>query len=136
VDDFGFDDAELDDADLVPARVNDKRSYYGYYLAVMQDRIKHQAEYISRAPSRQHFVDSIRLIHKHMDDADELLALRDSRGELAGSGSIVDGLVPATGGSSIRIPSKGERQSKRRRGRQPKRPKVHDDEYTYSRTHT
>ena len=114
--DADFDFAELgEEANLIPLRVKNRTSYYGFFTSVMQDRLKAQAEMIGRAPSREEFIKSFRMIQDLMDEGDAILATRHARQSLKGSGSIVDGLVPVGGGSKKRILSRGEAVSSKRK---------------------
>ena len=92
---FDFADAELgdvlsSDTKLIPSRVNDKRTYYAYFLAVMRERMQTQADLCSRAPTREHFITSLRLITELMDQGKNILEARNATPESAsGSASAV-----------------------------------------------
>ena len=114
--DFDFADTELgEEANLIPLRVKNRKSYYGFFTSVMQDRLKAQAEMIGRAPSREEFMKSFRMIQDLMDVGDAILATRHARQSLNDGGSIVDGLVRVGGGSKKRILSRGEAVSSKRK---------------------
>jgi hypothetical protein len=120
VNEFGFDapDSDIMDTDSVPEHVNCKKRYYAHFMSMLQEQCHGLAEIASRAPSRNDYVTNFHLMLDYLDQAENALAKRDSNGqsESISRGAILDGYVPAAGGSNKRIPSRGEAAlSKRRR---------------------
>ena len=104
-------DLDLDlSATEIPSYVKTSKQFYGYYVATMQDHVRHQASIISRAPNRAHFMESLRLMEDLMQQGSDVLAKRDSVKPKQVGGTVLDGPIPRPGGSSKRERSRGERR--------------------------
>ena len=69
--------ADEEDDDDVPLHVNEQKRYYQFYQAYMLDMIREQAQYISRAPTRAHFLECFHKAKESISDITSYLVTRN-----------------------------------------------------------